>query len=155
MQGEEARPGDRPGFCIFCAINDNSRAPMGAPGGATSVGHPRVLERLTTIALVGIFSNMSAVALIRRRVVLAADAFVEVVVWRVPEPVPPSAHAFKYRFAYVVAGECVLRYDNERGKGDHRHVGTVESPYNFSTPDRLMADFTADIARWNHEHGRS
>jgi hypothetical protein len=98
---------------------------------------------------------MRAIALIRRRVVLAEDAFAEVAVWRVPQPVQPSGHGFKYRLAYVVAGECVLRYDNERGKGDHRHVGAAETPYVFSTPNRLMADFNADIARWNHENGRS
>jgi len=98
---------------------------------------------------------MKVVALIRRRVVLAADAFVEIAVWRVHEPVPPSSHEFKYRLAYVVAGECVLRYDNERGKGDHRHVGAGESPYEFSTADQLMADFNADVTRWNDEHGRS
>jgi hypothetical protein len=98
---------------------------------------------------------MKAVALIRRRVVLAEDAFAEVAIWRVSQPVSPSRHGFKYRLVYVVASQCVLRYDNERGKGDHRHVGTVEAPYVFSTPDQLMADFNADIARWNHEHGRS
>lgn len=98
---------------------------------------------------------MKAVALIRRRVVLAEDAFAEVAIWRVSQPAEPSRHGFKYRLAYVVASQCVLRYDNERGKGDHRHVGTVEAPYVFSTPDQLMADFNADIARWNHEHGRS
>ncbi|MGH8569753.1 MAG: toxin-antitoxin system TumE family protein [Gammaproteobacteria bacterium] len=98
---------------------------------------------------------MKAVALIRRRVVLAEDAFVEVAIWRVSPPVSPSRHRFKYRLAYVVASQCVLRYDNELGKGDHRHVGTVEAPYVFSTPDQLMADFNADIAGWNHEHGRS
>jgi hypothetical protein len=49
----------------------------------------------------------------------------------------------------------VLHYDNERGKGDHRHTETTEEPYNFSTADQLMVDFEADIARWNHEHGRS
>jgi hypothetical protein len=98
---------------------------------------------------------MKAVALIRRRVILATDAFVEVVVWRVPKPVPPAEHPFKYRLAYVVEGECVVRYDNERGKGDHRHVGDTESDYVFSDPDQLMRDFNADIARWNHEHGRS
>lgn len=97
---------------------------------------------------------MKAIALIRRRVVLAPDAFVEVAVWRVPQPVPPSAHDFKYRLAYIVAGECVLQYDNERNKGDHRHVGTAETPYAFSNPDQLMADFNADITRWNHENGR-
>lgn len=98
---------------------------------------------------------MRAVLLIRRRVVLAPDVFVDMAVWRVPQPVPPSAHGFKYRLAYIVAGECVLRYDNERNKGDHRHVGTVEAPYVFSTPDQLMADFNADIVRWNDENGRS
>lgn len=104
---------------------------------------------------VGILSNMKAVALVRRRVVLAADAFAEIVIWRVPKPVPPSKHLFKYRLAYVVKEQCVLRYDNERDKGDHRHTEHSEEPYAFSTPDQLMADFESDIARWNHEHGRS
>ena len=97
---------------------------------------------------------MKAVALIRRRVVIAADAFVEVLVWRVGEPVPPSAHEFKYRLAYVVAGKCVVLYDNERGKGDHRHFGAAQVRYAFTSPDQLMADFNADILRWNHENGR-
>lgn len=98
---------------------------------------------------------MKAIPLIRRRVVLAVDAFAEVAVWRVTEEVAPAEHPFKYRLAYVVKGECVLWYDNERGKGDHRHFGTEESVYDFSTPDQLMLDFNTDIVRWNHEHGRS
>lgn len=98
---------------------------------------------------------MKAVALVRRRVVVAPDAFVEVVIWQVPEPVPPSTHLFKYSLAYVVEQRCVLRYDNERGKGDHRHTETAEELYTFSTPDQLMADFEADVARWNREHGRA
>ena len=98
---------------------------------------------------------MRADLLIHRKVVVALDAFVEVVVWKVPDPVPPSTHDFKYRLAYVVGGRCVLRYDNERGKGDHRHIGTREEAYRFSSPDRLMADFMTDIKRWNDENGRS
>jgi hypothetical protein len=98
---------------------------------------------------------MKAMPLLLRRVIVTADAFVEVVVWEVSEPVPPSTHEFKYRLAYVVSGQCVLRYDNERGKGDHRHTEATKEPYNFSTPDQLMADFAADVARWNHENGRS
>jgi hypothetical protein len=96
---------------------------------------------------------MKAVALVRRRVVVADDAFVEVVVWRVAQPVPPSRHSFKYRLAYVVSGQCVVLYDN--GKGDHRHFGVKQRPYRFLSPDQLMADFIVDIARWNHENGRS
>ena len=86
---------------------------------------------------------MRATSLIRRRVVLAADAFVEVVVWHGGEPVLPSSHAFKYRLAYVVRGMCVLRYDNELGKGDHRHVAERQDPDEFTTPDQLMADSDA------------
>jgi len=98
---------------------------------------------------------MNAALVVRRRVVLAVDAFADVVVWRVQPPVPPTAHGFRYRLAYVVAGECVLRYDNERGKGGHRHLGDVETPYAFTTPRELMEDFHADIDRWNREHSRS
>lgn len=101
------------------------------------------------------FSNMLSIPIFHRRVVLAEDAFADIVVWRVPQPIPAYGHPFKYRLAYVVAGNCVLRYDNERGKGDHRHIGTEEFSYSFSSPDQLVADFNADIARWNHEHGRS
>ena len=98
---------------------------------------------------------MKAIALICRRVVLAPDAFVDVTVWCVPQLVPPSRQGFTYRLAYLVASECVLRYDNERHNGDHRHIGTVEAPYAFSTPDQLMDDFNADSARWHHENGRA
>ena len=97
---------------------------------------------------------MKATELIRRRVVLAPDAFVDIAVWRVKTPVPGSSHSFKYRLAYVVGGQCVVRYDTERGKGDHRHLGSAESPYDFSGPGSLLADFRADIERWNHENGR-
>jgi Family of unknown function (DUF6516) len=98
---------------------------------------------------------MKATVLVNQRVVVASDAFVEVVIWRLPKPLPPSTHLFKYSLAYVVDGTCVLRYDNERGKGDHRHVGLSEKAYRFSTPGQLMADFETDVARWNHEHRRA
>jgi len=91
---------------------------------------------------------MKAEPLFQERQVIAEDAFVELVVWKVPEPVSGSAHGFKYRLALVVAGECVLRYDNEAGKGDHRHLGGEESPYSFTSPARLLADFWNDVDRW-------
>ncbi|MDA1186043.1 MAG: DUF6516 family protein [Acidobacteria bacterium] len=91
---------------------------------------------------------MKAQALARERHALAEDAFVEIVIWRVSRPVKGSTHGFKYRLALVVSGECVLRYDNETGKGDHRHVGDVESSYSFSTHETLLADFWADVDGW-------
>lgn len=66
-------------------------------------------------------SNMKAGEIIRRRVVVRSDAFAEIVIWRVPQPVRGSAHFFKYRLAYIVGNVCVMRYDNEAGKGDHQH----------------------------------
>ncbi len=98
---------------------------------------------------------MKAVALLQRRVVVADDAFVELVVWELDRPLPPSTHRFKYRLAYVVEGECVVLYDNERGKGDHRHFGTNQRSYAFASTDKLLADFDSGIARWNHENGRA
>jgi len=98
---------------------------------------------------------MKAVQLVRTHVALSASAFAELVLWQLPKPVAGSAHSFKYRLAYVVNGVCVLRYDNEVGKGDHRHFGGKESLYKFSTPEQLIADFQRDIARWNHENRNS
>ena len=95
---------------------------------------------------------MKATELFRRRVVLSENRFVELVLWRLPQPLAGSTHAFKYRLAYVVNAECVLRYDNEAGKGDHRHWGGREVRYEFSTPEKLLADFRQDIERWNHEN---
>jgi hypothetical protein len=49
-------------------------------------------------------------------------------------------------------GICVIRYDNETGKGNHRHFGDKENTYHFTTPDQLIVDFQLDIARWNLEN---
>ncbi len=91
---------------------------------------------------------MKATLLLRERRVVSKDAFVELVVWQVPSPATGSAHTFKYRFAFVVDGVCVLRYDNEAGKGDHKHVGEEQMPYVFTTPARLLEDFWNDVDRW-------
>ncbi len=113
------------------------------------------LEQLTTIASVVIMSNMEAVELICSYIVYSEFAFAELVLWRLPKPLDGSLHRFKYRLAYVVRGECVLRYDNEIGKGDHRHFGGKEGVYVFTTPKQLVTDFQNDIARWNDENSNS
>ena len=73
---------------------------------------------------------------------------IEVVIWRLSEPLPGSAHPYKYRlFCGQSDGSCLVRYDNERGKGDHRHVGDNEETYTFSTVLKLIEDFEADVER--------
>lgn len=67
------------------------------------------------------------------------------VVWQVPQPVPPSEHAFKYRLVFIRKGERVVGYDNERGKGDHKHFAEQEVSYTFVDIETLMADFLRDV----------
>ena len=69
------------------------------------------------------------------------------VLWRDPEPVVGSTHVFKYRIFYGYRGRRVIGYDNERPKGDHRHIGGVEKLYRFEGPEKLIDDFLADVAR--------
>ncbi len=70
-----------------------------------------------------------------------AGGLVEINIWRVEQPVAPCVHDYKYRLVYVVGGLRLMGYDNERGKGDHRHVGGVEYPYAFVDVETLLADF--------------
>lgn len=72
---------------------------------------------------------------------------IQMVVWCVPEPVPPSTHGFKYRLVYVLGGVRVVGFDNERGKGDHCHLDGVERPYTFTSLDQLVEDFIAEVAK--------
>jgi hypothetical protein len=91
---------------------------------------------------------MKARLMLKTRRPIAANAFAEIIIWQLPQPSPGSAHEFKYRLAYVVEDVCVLRYDNESGKGDHRHYNAVETAYAFTTTKQLLADFWRDVANW-------
>jgi hypothetical protein len=110
------------------------------------------LETLTSVFDVGILSNVKATELLRRKIIYSENSFAELVLWRVSKPLPGSSHSYKYRLAYVVNGECVLRFDNEAGMGDHRHADGKEGHYSFSSPEKLIFDFQRAIVRWNHEN---
>lgn len=74
-----------------------------------------------------------------------AHGIIEIVIWAVPQPVPPSEHGFKYRLVFIRDGRRVVGYDNERGKGDHRHLGDIETPYRFKNVPALLDDFMRDV----------
>lgn len=76
--------------------------------------------------------------------------FVEVMVWQLPEPLSGSTHSLKYRLACVVANECVLRYDNEAGKGDHRTWAPKRCP-KCSCPSTNCS--TTSWLMWPHGRG--
>jgi len=62
-------------------------------------------------------------------------------VWVVAAPVPPSAHRYKYSFFFGRPGERLVLFDNERGKGDHKHIREIESAYAFESIGKLTEDF--------------
>lgn len=97
---------------------------------------------------VGILANVRAELLQRNRFDFDDGTFVEMVIWRVPRPVDGSSHDYKYRLFFGRPGERLVGYDNERSKGDHRHVEGREEPYRFQDVESLVRDFLADVARW-------
>lgn len=88
---------------------------------------------------------MSQARLLLRTRTSVHGGVVEMTVWSVPLPVPPSEHAFKYRLVFVRAGQRLVGYDNERGKGDHKHIGGREYKYRFTDIDTLVGDFLRDV----------
>ncbi len=102
---------------------------------------------LTTVRIVGIIANVQAELLRRQKSVLSDGAILELVIWRVPLPVVGSSHSYKYRLFYGRGRERIVGYDNERPKGDHRHLDGVEEPYGFSTVENLVRDFLADVEK--------
>jgi len=68
-------------------------------------------------------------------------------IWQLPESTTERLHGLKYSLVYILNGERVVGYDNERGKGDHKHVQGKELSYQFANVDQLIADFKADIER--------
>ncbi|MGD9883130.1 MAG: DUF6516 family protein [Reyranella sp.] len=78
---------------------------------------------------------MKAELLFHQRIDCDDGAIFEMVIWRVPKPVPPSSHGLKYSLFYGRPGVREVGYDNERGKGDHRHHLGSETIYRFTTPN--------------------
>lgn len=92
---------------------------------------------------------MKAALLVRTKEIRDDGSMVEVVIWELPEPLVPCQHRYKYRLFFGAGGVSRVRYDNERGKGDHRHIGDEESDYAFATLEQLLDDFERDIANWS------
>jgi hypothetical protein len=95
-----------------------------------------------------IMVGMSARPIARAKEIRDDGCIVEIVVWELDSPLPSCLHCYKYRLFFGTSGECRVRYDNERGKGDHRHIGGHEEDYTFSTIDALLADFERDVRNW-------
>ena len=88
---------------------------------------------------------MTAELLFHQRIDYDDSAIAEMVLWRVPSPVPPSRQELKYSLFCGRSGVREAGYDNERGKGDHRHFRGAESACAFTSVEQLMADFWSDV----------
>ena len=91
---------------------------------------------------------MAAEPIVRAKEIRDDGSVVEIVVWRLAQPLAPCSHLYKYRLYFGAEGHCRVRYDNERGKGDHRHVNGVEQPYGFESLSHLLDDFQRDVENW-------
>jgi len=94
---------------------------------------------------------MASRCLVRVKEVRDDGSIVEIVVWELEAPLSPCKHRFKYRLYFGLAGITRVRYDNERGKGDHPHHGALEVPYHFESLQRLLHDFQREVENWEAE----
>ena len=91
---------------------------------------------------------MSAKPLAKAKEVRDDGSILEIAIWQLALPLLPCRHSYKYRLYYGAEGVTRVRYDNERGKGDHRHIGDAETPYAFATLEQLLDDFRQDVEGW-------
>jgi len=95
---------------------------------------------------------MKAKRIFHDKAVLPDGAIVEMTIWQLPKPSSERRHGLKYSLFYGRDGVRIVGYDNERGKGDHKHLGAMETPYKFVSVEKLVADFLADVKRATNEH---
>jgi len=97
---------------------------------------------------------MKAIRIFYDKAVLSDGFIVEMVIWQLPTSSTERPHGLKYRLYFGRDGQRMVGYDNERGKGDHKHILGVEKRYKFTTAEKLVADFLADIERFQNGQGK-
>ena len=90
---------------------------------------------------------MKAQRIFYDKALLPDGSIVEMVIWQLPKSSSERSHGLKYRLYYGRDNERVVGYDNERGKGDHKHIYNTEKRYRFTSVEKLIADFLADIEK--------
>ncbi|WP_456330183.1 toxin-antitoxin system TumE family protein [Archaeoglobus sp.] len=88
--------------------------------------------------------------LVNRRITNDHGDIIQVRIWRVPKS-DDFPEGVKYSMVYIrVKGEKyerVLGYDNERGKGHHKHFFGEELPIKYTGIDKLVEMFFEDVRR--------
>ncbi|MDP2852217.1 MAG: DUF6516 family protein [Gallionella sp.] len=96
---------------------------------------------------------MKARLILDTKTILTDGRIIQRKIWKLPQTTESRPHALKYRLYCGKSGKTIVRYDNETGKGDHRHAGPeeVESVYVFVSLVQLLIDFDADIEKLSGE----
>ena len=92
---------------------------------------------------------MKAQRIFHDKAVLADGSIVEMTIWQLPQASSERLHGLRYSLYYGRDGKRIVGYDNERGKGDHKHLGDKEFRYRFVSVEKLIADFLADVEKAN------
>ncbi len=90
--------------------------------------------------------------ILKQKLVFIDGAIVEQTIWQLPVRTIERAHGLKYSLFYGHNLQRIIGYDNEHGKGDHRHYREREEEYQFTTVEQLMADFTTDVKKERGDH---
>ena len=97
---------------------------------------------------------MKAVRIFYDKAVLPDGAIVQMTIWQLPLSTKERPHGLKYSLFYGGLAGRIVGYDNESGKGDHKHIRDVETRYKFIDIETMMADFLADVERIRNEHDK-
>ncbi len=90
---------------------------------------------------------MKARQIVRSKEIREDGIIIEMVVWQLQERSKERPHGLKYRLYCGRNGKTLVRYDNEQGKGDHRHYGESEEIYRFTGLANLIGAFLDDVER--------
>ena len=80
-----------------------------------------------------------------QKLTLDDGSIIQIKIWRLPAETVERPHGLKYSLFYGRPGERIIGYDNETGKGDHRHYREREESYGFATFEALILDFMNDV----------
>ena len=84
----------------------------------------------------------------REKYIYSYGAIREMVLWKFPNKTADRPHGLKYSIYYGLADKtCIVRYYNETGKDDHKHIKDRKEPYPFTDVETLISDFLEDITR--------
>ena len=80
-----------------------------------------------------------------QKLTLDDGSIIQIKIWRLPDVTVERPHGLKYSLLHGRPGERIIGYDNETGKGDHRHYREREESYRFTTFEALILDFMNDV----------